>query len=66
MAFQGLYLVAREQNKRLNIAGTILDSCPGPRPEGTIVRLLTYAAVNWICSVKDGLPLAGCLKETSR
>jgi hypothetical protein len=29
MAFQGLDLVTREQNKRLKIAGVVLDSCPG-------------------------------------
>jgi hypothetical protein len=66
MVFQGLDLVSRDHSKRMNIAGTILDSCPGPRPKGTVTRLLTLGAVNWICSVKDGLPWSGVLRETMR
>ena len=66
MVFQGLDIVSRDQNKRLNIVGTVMDSCPGPRPEGTVIRLLTYGLVNWICSVKDGLPISGIIRETTR
>ena len=54
MAYQGVDKVCREARRNLDIKGSILDSCPGPRPKASLPRYAALMAVNYFCSRRDG------------
>lgn len=62
MCYQGLSLV----RPSLKVRGVVWDSCPGPYPEVTPARVFAFLMVNWLCSSKDGLGLAGGLHSSYR
>ena len=53
MCYQGLDVVAKLSRKDLNIQGVVWDSCCGPYPQVTIVRVLVFTAVLFLCSLRD-------------
>jgi len=53
MCYQGLDIAARRSRRNLNIQGVVWDSCPGPFPEVTLVRMLVFTAVWFLCCLRD-------------
>ena len=45
MCYQGLNVAAKRSEKDLNIHGVVWDSCCGPYPQVTVLRVLVFTAV---------------------
>ncbi len=66
MVYQGLRHVAREDGKAMDVRASIMDSCPGPRPEMNLGRVTAMCIVNYICSRRDGVTRAEAFKDSMR
>jgi len=53
MCYQGLDIAAGRSERNLNIQGVVWDSCPGPYPEFTAIRLLVFSVVWFLCCIRD-------------
>ena len=53
MCYQGLDISAKSSRRNLNIQGVVWDSCPGPFPEITVMRVLVFTLVWFLCCIRD-------------
>ena len=66
MCYQGLHKTLSEKGIQLNVKGTVMDSCPGPRPHMSLARVAALVFVNWTCSLRDGQSLLGATYDSYR
>merc|ERR1739838_213152 len=64
MCYQGLDLTARTTGRNLDIQGVVWDSCPGPFPEVTVVRVFVFTTVFLLCVLRDLTTGEVSLKES--
>ena len=63
MCYQGLDVAARRSGKDLNIQGVVWDSCCGPYPQVTVLRVLVFTAVWFLCCLQDWTGGEASLKD---
>ena len=63
MCYQGLDVAARRLGKDLNIQGVVWDSCCGPYPQVTVLRVLVFTAVWFLCCLQDWTGGEASLKD---
>ena len=66
MVYQGVDKVCRETKRNLDIRGSILDSCPGPKPNVSLPRYVALFAVNYFCSRRDGQSRSEAVSDSWR
>jgi hypothetical protein len=66
MCYQGVHKIAAERGLSLDIRGSVMDSCPGPRPKVTLPRVMALTLVNWFCSMRDGVSPAEAVYDSYR
>ena len=68
MCYQGMDSASKQSSKmkRLNIRGVVWDSCPGPRPEVTLPRVMALLIVNWMCCLRDRMGMMQSLNSSYR
>ena len=64
MCYQGLDIAAKRSRKDLNIQGVVWDSCCGPYPEVTMVRMLVLTAVWFLSCFRDWTSWEASLKDS--
>jgi len=64
MCYQGLDIAAKQSRKTLDIQGVVWDSCPGPFPEVTVVRVFVFTTVFLLCVLRDLTTGEVSLKES--
>jgi hypothetical protein len=66
MTYQGIEKIARDEGRKLDIRGNVLDSCPAPRPVMTAPRIAALVAVNYFCTRRDGMSIPASAIDSYR